>query len=62
MLLVELATSLTKRIVTPIICALVVVTLPLPWNGYMAEDHEAPEAGQCSRAWTRGQKERVAKE
>ena len=29
----------------------------------MAEDHGAPEAGQLSRAWTRGRKrQRVAKE
>ena len=35
----------------------VVVTLPFPRNGGMAEDHGAPEARRLPRAWTRGRKE-----
>ena len=34
-----------------------VVTPSLPRNGDMAEEHEAPEAGQLPRAWTRGRRE-----
>ena len=34
-----------------------VVTRPLLRNGGMAEDHGATEAGQLTRAWTRGRKE-----
>ena len=36
---------------------LLLVTRPLSRDGGMAEDHGAPEAGQLSRAWTRGRKE-----
>ena len=36
---------------------LLLVTRPLPRDGNMVEDHEAPEAGQFSRAWTRGRRE-----
>ena len=36
---------------------LLLFTRPLPRDGGMAEDHEAPEAGQLSRVWTRGHKE-----
>ena len=35
----------------------VVAIRPLPRDGGMAEDHGAPEAGQISRAWTRGRRE-----
>ena len=35
----------------------VVATRPLPSNGGMAEDHEAPETGQLPRAWIKGRKE-----
>ena len=35
----------------------VVVTRPLPRDGGMAEDHEAPEAGKLTRVWTRGRRE-----
>ena len=35
----------------------VVVTRSLSWDGGMVEDHGAPEAGQLSRAWTRGCRE-----
>ena len=43
-------------------CRLVVVTRPLLWDGGMAEDHGAPEAGQLPRAWTKDCRDRVAKE
>ena len=33
---------------------LLLITRPLPRNRGMAEDHEAPEAGQLPRVWTRG--------
>ena len=36
----------------------VVVARPFPRDGDMAENHGAPEAGQLSRAWTRGRRER----
>ena len=36
---------------------LLLVTRPLPRDEGMVEDHEAPEAGQLSRVWTRGRKE-----
>ena len=36
---------------------LLLVTQPFPRDGGMAEDHEAPEAGQLSRVWTRGRRE-----
>ena len=36
---------------------LLLVTRPLPRDGGMAEDHEAPEAGQLPRVWTRGRRE-----
>ena len=36
---------------------IVVVIRPLPRDWGMVEDHGAPEAGQLSRAWTRGRKE-----
>ena len=35
----------------------VVVTLPLPMDKGMEEDHGAPEAGQLPRAWIRGREE-----
>ena len=41
---------------------IVVVTRPLPRDGGIAEDHGAPEARQLPRAWTRGRRERLAKE
>ena len=36
---------------------LLLVALPLPMDGGMAEDHGAAEAGQLPRVWTRGRKE-----
>ena len=36
---------------------LLLVTRPLPRDGGMAENHEAPEAGQLPRVWTRGRTE-----
>ena len=41
----------------PVVVVVVVFTQPLPWDGGMAEDHGAPEAGQLPKAWTRGRKE-----
>ena len=35
----------------------VVVARPLPRDEGMAEDHEAPEAGQLPKAWTSGHTE-----
>ena len=40
----------------------VVVTRPLFWDGGMVEDHGAPEAGQLSRVWTRGCRERESRQ
>ena len=40
----------------------VVVTRLLPRDGGMAEDHGAPEAGQLSKAWTRGRREIESRE
>ena len=34
-----------------------IVNRPFPMDGGMVEDHEAPEAGQLSRVWTRGRRE-----
>ena len=42
--------------------SIVVVIGPLPKDGGMAEDHEAPEAGQLPRAWTRGRRETLSRQ
>ena len=36
---------------------LLLFTRPLPRDGGMAGDHEAPEAGKLARVWTRGRNE-----
>ena len=36
---------------------LLLFTRPLPRDWGMTEDHEAPEAGQLPRLWTRGRTE-----
>ena len=33
---------------------LLLITRPLPRDGGMTEDHEAPEAGKLPKVWTRG--------
>ena len=47
----------TKIWLNDMLLLLLLVTRPLPWDGSMAEDHGAPEAGQLPRVWTRGRKE-----
>ena len=41
---------------------LLLVTRPLPRDGGMTENHGAPEAGQLSRVWTRGRKEKESRQ
>ena len=42
----------------PLLLLLLLITQLLPRDGGMAEDHGAPEAGQLSRTWTRGRREK----
>ena len=46
-----------KKVASRPVFLLVVVDYPTLSEGWgMAEDHEAPEAGQLPRVWTRGRK------